>query len=171
MPRQKSFVTAIRELVRKELSQQIGNLLGSIGGGGTTKRRRRRRRGRGPGPPPPPQTKRPRGPPPPAALGPGPRRGVGGGGGRRPPPPGARARGEPAVRDGAARERGRRRSAYEAPHGSVAPGPVSNGAESKRRRCPRSRARQSRVTLLDRDATRAGRGGRAARAGASGRSP
>ena len=32
-----------------------------------------------------------------------------------------RPRGEPAVRDGAARERGRRRSAYEAPHGSVAP--------------------------------------------------
>ncbi len=32
-----------------------------------------------------------------------------------------RLRGEPAVRDGAARERGRRRSAYEAPHGSVAP--------------------------------------------------
>src|SRR5437016_9126660 len=29
---------------------------------------------------------------------------------------------------------GRRRSAYEAPHGSVAPGPVSKGAESKRRR-------------------------------------
>src|SRR5207244_1142127 len=56
--------------------------------------------------------------------------------------------GRPAVRDGAARERGRRRSAYEAPHGSVAPGPVSSGAESKRRRCPRSRARQSRVTLL-----------------------
>src|SRR5882724_477273 len=47
-----------------------------------------------------------------------------------------RPRAEPAVRDGAARERGRRRSAYEAPHGSVAPGPVSNGAESKRRRCP-----------------------------------
>jgi len=63
--------------------------------------------------------------------------------------PAPAARGEPAVRDGAARERGRRRSAYEAPHGSVAPGPVSNGAESKRRRCPRSRARQSRVTLLD----------------------
>src|SRR5439155_11308722 len=56
--------------------------------------------------------------------------------------------GRPAVRGGATRERGRRRSAYEAPHGSVAPGPVSNGAESKRRRCPRSRARQSRVTLL-----------------------
>ena len=62
----------------------------------------------------------------------------------------AAARGEPAVRNGAARERGRRRSAYEAPNGSVAPGPVSSGAESKRRRCPRSRARarQSRVTLL-----------------------
>src|SRR5947209_5115238 len=56
--------------------------------------------------------------------------------------------GEPAVRHGAARERGRRRRAYEAPHGSVAPGPVSSGAESKRRRCPRSRARTSRVTLL-----------------------
>src|SRR5881409_2824892 len=60
------------------------------------------------------------------------------------------AHGEPAVRDGAARERGRRRSAYEAPNGSVARGPVSSGAESKRRRCPRSRARQSRVTLLGR---------------------
>src|SRR2546427_3000802 len=54
------------------------------------------------------------------------------------------------VRNGAARERGRRRSAYEAPKGWVAPGPVSGGAESKRRRCPRSRARQSRVTLLAR---------------------
>ncbi len=63
----------------------------------------------------------------------------------------AAARGEPAVRNGAARERGRRRSAYEAPHGSAAPGPVPSGAESKRRRCPRSRARQSRVTLLDGD--------------------
>src|SRR3989442_11000847 len=60
----------------------------------------------------------------------------------------AAARGEPAVRNGAARERGRRRSAYEAPNGLVAPGPVSSGAESKRRRCPRSRARQPRVTLL-----------------------
>src|SRR5439155_19678236 len=49
-------------------------------------------------------------------------------------------------------KRGRRRSAYEAPHGSVAPGPVSSGAESKRRRCPRSPARTSRVTLLARAA-------------------
>src|SRR5438094_776259 len=40
-----------------------------------------------------------------------------------PRPSTAAARGEPAVRNGAARERGRRRSAYEAPNGSVAPGP------------------------------------------------
>ena len=63
-----------------------------------------------------------------------------------PRPSTAAAHGEPAVRNGAARERGRRRSAYEAPNGSVAPGPVSSGAESKRRRCPRARARTSRVT-------------------------
>src|SRR5207249_764587 len=43
-------------------------------------------------------------------------------GARWPRPSTAAARGEPAVRDGAARERGRRRSAYEAPHGPVAPG-------------------------------------------------
>jgi hypothetical protein len=43
------------------------------------------------------------------------------------------ARRPPAVRNGAARERGRRRSAYEAPNGLVAPGPVSSGAESKTR--------------------------------------
>src|SRR6266481_7500349 len=66
---------------------------------------------------------------------------------RRPGPRAARA-GKPGVRDGAARERGRRRSADEAPHGSVAPGLVSHGTESKRRRCPRSRARPSRVTRL-----------------------
>ena len=64
MPRQKSFVTAIRELVRKELSQQIGNLLGSIGGAGTTKRRRRRRGRRGPGRPHGSKTRRRRGRPP-----------------------------------------------------------------------------------------------------------
>src|SRR5207247_1227291 len=56
--------------------------------------------------------------------------------------------GRPAVRNGAARERGRRRSAYEAPNGAGAPGPVSSGAGSKPTRCPRSRARQSRVPLL-----------------------
>src|SRR5438309_11306698 len=63
---------------------------------------------------------------------------------RRLSSPAGRPRRERAVRHGAARERGRRRSAYQAPNGSVAPGPVSSGAESKRRRCPRSRA----VTLL-----------------------
>src|SRR5207248_5422825 len=44
---------------------------------------------------------------------------------RRLSSPAGRPRGEPAVRHGAARERGRRRSAYEAPHGSVAPRTVS----------------------------------------------
>src|SRR3989449_9581180 len=78
----------------------------------------------------------------PRRLEPAPAAGVGRRGGL------ARPRGEPAVRHGAAGERGRRRSAYEAPHGSVAPGPVASGAESKRRRCPRSRARTSRVTVL-----------------------
>ena len=60
MPRQKSLVTAIRELVRKELGQQISNLLGTIGGAGTTRRRRRRGR-RGPGRPPGSKTRRRRG--------------------------------------------------------------------------------------------------------------
>src|SRR6266705_98023 len=78
-------------------------------------------------------------------------------GARWPRPSTAAARGELAVRNGAARERGRRRSAYEAPNGLVAPGPVSSGAESKRRRCPRSRARQSRVTLLAGPLTRSAR--------------
>src|SRR5438874_12994560 len=59
-------------------------------------------------------------------LGPAPAAGVGRRGGFS----------SPAGRHGAARERGRRRSAYEAPHGSVAPGPVPSGAESKRRRVP-----------------------------------
>src|SRR5205809_2089404 len=85
-------------------------------------------------------------------LEPAPAAGGGRGGGLS--SPAGRTRGEPAVRHGAARERGRRRSAYEAPHGSVAPGPASSGAESKRRRCPRSRARTSRVTLLDQDLQR-----------------
>jgi hypothetical protein len=64
MPRQKSFVTAIRELVRKELSSQIAGLLGTITGKGAPKRRRRRRRGRrGPGRPPGSKNKRRRGRP------------------------------------------------------------------------------------------------------------
>src|SRR5439155_9439889 len=88
----------------------------------------------------------------PRRLEPAPAAGVGRRGGL------ARPRGEPAVRHGAARERGCRRSAYEAPPGSVAPGPVSSGAESKRRRCPRSRARTSWVTLLGRRCARRSRG-------------
>jgi len=63
MPRQKSFVTAIRELVRKELSAQIAGLLGTITGKGATKRRRRRRGRRGPGRPPGSKNKRRRGRP------------------------------------------------------------------------------------------------------------
>ena len=62
MPRQKSFVTAIRELVRKELSSQIAGLLGTITGKGAPKRRRRRGR-RGPGRPPGSKNKRRRGRP------------------------------------------------------------------------------------------------------------
>src|SRR2546422_920539 len=89
-------------------------------------------------------------------LAPAPAAGVGRRGGFS--SPAGRPRGEPAVRHGAARERGRRRSAYEAPHGSVAPGPVSNGAESERGRRLRSRARQSWVTFLVYAAQRLGLG-------------
>jgi hypothetical protein len=63
MPRQKSLVTAIRELVRKEISTQIGNLLSAFGAKGATKRRRRRRGRRGPGRPPGSKNKRRRGRP------------------------------------------------------------------------------------------------------------
>ena len=55
MPRQKSLITVIRDLVRQEISQAISGLLGGAGGRGgkTATRRRRRRRGRrGPGRPP-----------------------------------------------------------------------------------------------------------------------
>src|SRR5207247_1866631 len=48
----------------------------------------------------------------------------------------------------ASRERGRRRSAYEASERDGRPGPLVGGAESKRRRRPRSRGPPSRVTLL-----------------------
>jgi hypothetical protein len=47
MPRQKSLITVIRDLVRKEIAQAIQNLLG----GATAKGAKRRRR-RGPGRPP-----------------------------------------------------------------------------------------------------------------------
>ena len=55
MPRQKSLITVIRDLVRQEISKAISGLLGGTGGKGqkTGARRRRRRRGRrGPGRPP-----------------------------------------------------------------------------------------------------------------------
>jgi len=54
MPRQKSLITVIRDLVRQEISKAISGLLGGTGGRGQkTARRRRRRRGRrGPGRPP-----------------------------------------------------------------------------------------------------------------------
>jgi hypothetical protein len=47
MPRQKSLLTVIRDLVKQEVGQTIASLLGT----GQKKRRRRRRR-RGPGRPP-----------------------------------------------------------------------------------------------------------------------
>ncbi len=50
MPRQKSLITVIRDLVRQEISQAIASLLGTAGG--ATTRRRRRRGRRGPGRPP-----------------------------------------------------------------------------------------------------------------------
>lgn len=54
MPRQKSLITVIREIVRKEISQAIQGLLG--GASAATRRRR------GPGRPPGSKTKRRRGP-------------------------------------------------------------------------------------------------------------
>jgi len=54
MPRQKSLITVIRDLVRQEISKAISGLLGTPSGRGqkTAKRRRRRRGRRGPGRPP-----------------------------------------------------------------------------------------------------------------------
>jgi hypothetical protein len=49
MPRQKSLITVIRDLVRKEIAQAIQNLLGGATAKGAKRRRRRRR---GPGRPP-----------------------------------------------------------------------------------------------------------------------
>ena len=53
MPRQKSLITVIRDLVRQEISKAISGLLGGTGGKGQKTGTRRRRRGRrGPGRPP-----------------------------------------------------------------------------------------------------------------------
>ncbi len=59
MPRQKSLVTVIRELVRKEISRAIQSLLGGVAAG--TSRRGRGRRG--PGRPRGSKTRRRRGRP------------------------------------------------------------------------------------------------------------
>jgi hypothetical protein len=48
MPRQKSLITVIRELVKQELASAVAGLLGT----GQKKKRRRRRKKRGPGRPP-----------------------------------------------------------------------------------------------------------------------
>ena len=58
MPRQKSLITVIRDLVRKEIGNAIQSMLGA---GGAGKKRRRRRRG--PGRPPGSKNKRRRGRP------------------------------------------------------------------------------------------------------------
>ena len=62
MPRHKSLVTVIRDLVRQEIGNAISGLLGSSAGGKKTTTRRRRRR-RGPGRPPGSKTRRRRGRP------------------------------------------------------------------------------------------------------------
>ena len=49
MPRQKSLVTVIREMVKTEIAQAFQSLLGT---GSAKKTRTRRRRRRGPGRPP-----------------------------------------------------------------------------------------------------------------------
>ena len=59
MPRQKSLVTVIRDLVRRELADALQGLLG-VGGRRKSTRRRRRR---GPGRPPGSKNKRRRGRP------------------------------------------------------------------------------------------------------------
>ena len=53
MPRQKSLITVIRDLVRQEIGSALSSLLGT----GTARTRRTRRRRRGPGRPPGSKTK------------------------------------------------------------------------------------------------------------------
>jgi hypothetical protein len=57
MPRQKSLITVIRELVREEVRQAMAGLLGTFAPKKPAKNGRRRRR-RGPGRPPRSKTKR-----------------------------------------------------------------------------------------------------------------
>lgn len=52
MPRQKSLVTVIRDVVRREVKDAVNGLLASVGGKPKAKNgRRRRRKRRGPGRP------------------------------------------------------------------------------------------------------------------------
>lgn len=60
MPRQKSLITVIRDLVRQEIGNAISGLLGT---GGAKTRRKRRRGRRGPGRPPGSKNKKRRGRP------------------------------------------------------------------------------------------------------------
>jgi len=59
MPRQKSLLTVIRELVREEVAQALQSLLGGLTGPRAKNGRRRRRRG--PGRPPGSKNKKRRG--------------------------------------------------------------------------------------------------------------
>jgi hypothetical protein len=63
MPRQKSLITVIRDLVRKEIAHAIQNLLGGAGSAGKRPRGRR-----GPGRPPGSKNKRRPGRPPKSAA-------------------------------------------------------------------------------------------------------
>jgi hypothetical protein len=64
MPRQKSLLTAIREIVQQQVQEAIQGLLGAVGGPKKKAKngRRRRRRRRGPGRPPGSKTQKRRGP-------------------------------------------------------------------------------------------------------------
>lgn len=63
MPRQKSLVTVIRDLVRQEIGRAMQSLLGGVTGAGAKTKRRRRRGRRGPGRPPGSKNKKRRGRP------------------------------------------------------------------------------------------------------------
>lgn len=63
MPRQKSLVTVIREMVQSEVSSAVQRLLAGLTGKSRKTRRRRKRGRRGPGRPPGAKTRRRRGRP------------------------------------------------------------------------------------------------------------
>ena len=63
MPRRKSLVTVIRDMVREQVQEAVQGLLGAVGGPKKKAEngRRRRRRRRGPGRPPGAKARRSRG--------------------------------------------------------------------------------------------------------------